>query len=295
MIFDWTDGETGRTRKLNKQDMAEMQTILAECLGMERGNSSDRKHLSAIQYKNMVEAEKAAQIEKKCHQMENERNAIEDEVKLAGEKLEDTQKKLKEAAAEIKVEKLKGAAADTATALLKAGTTVIDATASLFNSGKVKRQEQEIAELKRENYELEIKSQNLQSNLRTANAQNERERETTRRAIRNGEERLKPITELFPCMENAKENIDELRAMGVEDSDIRFLLTGKGIIYSGILYDRERRKKHQVKDVKIDIAKSKAGNTTIWLNDFHFKEFFKQLWQKLQKALGLDKGMGFHR
>ena len=43
MIFDWTDGETGRTRKLNKQDMAEMQTILAECLGMERGISSDRK------------------------------------------------------------------------------------------------------------------------------------------------------------------------------------------------------------------------------------------------------------
>ena len=64
--FDWTDGETGRTRKLNKQDMAEMQTILAECLGMERGISSDRKHLSAIQYKNMVEAEKAAQIEKEC-------------------------------------------------------------------------------------------------------------------------------------------------------------------------------------------------------------------------------------
>lgn len=80
--------------------------------------------------------------------MEDERNAIENEVKQAGEKLEDTQKKLKEAAAEIKVEKLKGAAADTGTALLKAGTTVIDATASLFNSGKVKRQEQEIAELK---------------------------------------------------------------------------------------------------------------------------------------------------
>ena len=295
MIFDWTDGETGRTRKLNKQDMAEMQTILAECLGMERGISSDRKHLSAIQYKNMVEAEKAAQIEKECRQMEDERNAIEDEVKLAGQKLEDTQKKLKEAAAEIKVEKLKGAAADTGTALLKAGTTVIDATASLFNSGKVKRQEQEIAELKRENYELEMKSQNLQSNLRTANAQNEREREATRRAVRTGEERLKPITNLFPCMENAKENIEELRGMGVGDNDIRLLLTGKEITYSGFLYDRERRKKHHVKDVKIDIAKSKSGNTTIWLNDFHFKEFFKQLWQKVQKTLGLDKGRGFRR
>lgn len=294
MIFDWTDGETGRTRKLNKQDMAEMQTMLAECLGMERGISSDRKHLSAIQYKNMVETEKAAKIEKECRQMEHERNTIADEVEQAGKKLEDVQEKLKDATSEIKVQKLKGAAADTGTALLKAGTTVIDATASLFNSGKVKRQEQEIAELKRDNYELELKNQNLQGNLRTANKEIERERENVRRALQSGAEKLKPITDLFPCMENAKENIEELQSMGVGDNDIRLLLTGKEITYSGNLYDRERRKTHQVRNVKIDIAKARNGYTTIWLNDFHFKEFFKQLWQKLQKALGIDKGMGFH-
>lgn len=294
MIFDWTDGETGRTRKLNKQDMAEMQTMLAECLDMERGISSDRKHLSAIQYKNMVEAEKAAKIEKECRQMEHERNTIADEVEQAGKKLEDVQEKLKDATSEIKVQKLKGAAADTGTALLKAGTTVIDATASLFNSGKVKRQEQEIAELKRDNYELELKNQNLQGNLRTANKEIERERENVRRTLQSGTEKLKPITDLFPCMENAKENIEELQSMGVGDNDIRLLLTGKEITYSGNLYDRERRKTHQVRNVKIDIAKARNGYTTIWLNDFHFKEFFKQLWQKLQKALGIDKGMGFH-
>ncbi len=39
--------------------------------------------------------------------MEDERNAIENEVKLAGEKLEYTPKKLKEATAEIKEQKLK--------------------------------------------------------------------------------------------------------------------------------------------------------------------------------------------
>lgn len=37
MIFDWTDGHTGKTVKLNRHDMAEMQTITAECLNMERG------------------------------------------------------------------------------------------------------------------------------------------------------------------------------------------------------------------------------------------------------------------
>lgn len=35
MIFDWTD-DTGKSSKLKKQDLAEMQTVLAECLSMER-------------------------------------------------------------------------------------------------------------------------------------------------------------------------------------------------------------------------------------------------------------------
>ena len=76
--------------------------------------------------------------------------------------------------------------------------------------------------------------------------------------------------------------------------DIRLLLTGKEITYSGNLYDREREKSYQVKSVKIDIAQSRTRNTTIWLNNVHFKEFFKQIWQKLQKALGLDNNRGFH-
>ncbi|MCS2321540.1 hypothetical protein NXY33_22560 [Bacteroides fragilis] len=62
--LDWTDGHTGKTVKLNRHDMAEMQTITAECLNMERGVSSDKKHLSAMQYKNKMETEKAEQLQK---------------------------------------------------------------------------------------------------------------------------------------------------------------------------------------------------------------------------------------
>ena len=35
--------------------------------------------------------------------------------------------------------------------------------------------------------------------------------------------------------------------------------------------------------------------TTIWMNDTHFKTFFLELWNKLQKSLGLNNGFGFHR
>ena len=177
---------------------------------------------------------------------------------------------------------------------MKAGTTVFDATTSLFNAGKVKRQELEIKGLKSENYTLQTKVQNLEGHIRTANTELARERETHRMAIRNGEARMKAITEMFPSMENAKENIEELRSMGIENSDIRQLLTGKEISYTGNLYDRERRKSYPVKNIKIDIAKSRNGITTIWMNNTHFKTFFRELWNKLQKVLGLDISRGLH-
>ncbi len=62
MVFDWTDQATGKTLKLNRQDMAEMQTILSECLGMQRGKSSSKKHLNALQYKTESEQERLQQL-----------------------------------------------------------------------------------------------------------------------------------------------------------------------------------------------------------------------------------------
>jgi len=62
-VFDWTD-DKGKTLKLNRQDMAEIQTILSDCLGMERGKSSDRKHLTAIQYKTAAEEKRKIELEK---------------------------------------------------------------------------------------------------------------------------------------------------------------------------------------------------------------------------------------
>lgn len=37
IVWDWIDHDTGKTLKLNNRAMSQMQTILAECLGMERG------------------------------------------------------------------------------------------------------------------------------------------------------------------------------------------------------------------------------------------------------------------
>ncbi len=76
MVFDWTNQQTGKSLKLNRQDMIAMQTITAEVLQMDRGVSSDKQHLSAIQYKNFAEQAKLRKIEeereKKAKQMQEE-------------------------------------------------------------------------------------------------------------------------------------------------------------------------------------------------------------------------------
>ena len=63
LVFDWTDQETGKSLKLKRQDMVEMQTITAEVLQMDRGVSSDKQHLTAQQYKSFAEEAKLRRLE----------------------------------------------------------------------------------------------------------------------------------------------------------------------------------------------------------------------------------------
>lgn len=50
LIFDWTD-EKGKSIKLNRFKMSEMQDMVAQVLQMERGQRSNKKHLNAIEFK----------------------------------------------------------------------------------------------------------------------------------------------------------------------------------------------------------------------------------------------------
>ena len=49
-VADWTHDD-GTSLRLGRLDTSRMQTVAAECLKMERGSSSNVKHLNAIQYK----------------------------------------------------------------------------------------------------------------------------------------------------------------------------------------------------------------------------------------------------
>lgn len=71
IVFDWTQ-DNGKSIKMNKQDMSEMQTILATVLRMERGENSDVQHLNAVQYKNKLEEERSKALQLQILELEKQ-------------------------------------------------------------------------------------------------------------------------------------------------------------------------------------------------------------------------------
>jgi hypothetical protein len=80
LVFDWTNHSTGKSVKLNRQKMAEMQTITAEVLGMERGQSSEKKHLTAQQFKAAAEAQRAEQLKEQVAELNTAKAAKEETI-----------------------------------------------------------------------------------------------------------------------------------------------------------------------------------------------------------------------
>lgn len=86
IVFDWVNHDTGKSIKLSKQDMAEMQTMVADCLEMVRGESSDIKHLGAIQYKTQAEEQHLRTLKEKTMKEEQAREQAQAKAKEVEQK-----------------------------------------------------------------------------------------------------------------------------------------------------------------------------------------------------------------
>lgn len=66
VIFEWIDRKTGKSFKLDRKDMSNLQTHFAEALGMERGKKSLKTHKNALEFKieKLQEELKSLEVEK---------------------------------------------------------------------------------------------------------------------------------------------------------------------------------------------------------------------------------------
>ena len=96
IVFDWMNHETGKSRKLNDEDMTEMQSLASDILLMERGQSkavTGKEHLERNDF--IIEKQKA-----ELQRIDTEKRHKEQQVSLA-------EQELKQVKSEIHTDKLK--------------------------------------------------------------------------------------------------------------------------------------------------------------------------------------------
>ncbi len=121
IVWDWMDHDTGKSCKLDRKAMSEMQTVLAECLDMERGISKEvtgKEHLERGDYILAKQKQEAEQARTDKELAEAERRRIKEENKeleQVGKMLDDEisdKKRLLEAADKENRESIKSGLAN---------------------------------------------------------------------------------------------------------------------------------------------------------------------------------------
>ena len=149
IVWDWMNHDTGKSCKLDEKAMSEMQTVLAECLEMERGTSKEvtgKEHLERTDFiiaKQKQEAERV-KIEKEAalaakEEAETERRHIEGENKAKEQYRQSLDSEIADKERQLKDERK--AKMD----------SILDSVGSLVGVGKSAAIEKENAKLKAEN------------------------------------------------------------------------------------------------------------------------------------------------
>lgn len=77
MVFDWQDKKTGKMLRLKKTQLSQMQTLVANSLGMTRGElrvNSNREHLAPVEYKRQQEEIRVKELQEKTEILEQKKN-----------------------------------------------------------------------------------------------------------------------------------------------------------------------------------------------------------------------------
>ena len=147
--------ETGKSRKLNDDDMMQMQTLASDILLMERGQSkavTGKEHLERNDF--IIEKQKA-----ELQRMDAAKRHKEEQINLA-------EQELKQVKSEIRTDKLKKTATTAATA-------ITSGVASLFGSGKLKELERANEKLQDEVSKRNTNIEKLQSQVQQMQKQHD--------------------------------------------------------------------------------------------------------------------------
>ena len=281
IVFDWMNHDTGKSCKLNDEDMTEMQSLASDILLMERGQSkteTGKEHLERNDF--IIEKQKA-----ELQRIDAAKRHKEQQVELA-------EQELKQVKSEIRTDKLKSAATDAATA-------IASGVGSLFGSGKLKDLEQtnenlrhEIAKRDKGIDELKAKMQQMQEQhgkqIRNLQGIHNQELETKDKEISRLNTILEKAFNWFPLLKEMLRIERLCYAIGFTKDMINSILTKKEAIRcNGRIYSEEHRRKFDIKNdiFKVEKNPTDDGKLILTINRQPIGEWFREQWKKLQEGL----------
>ena len=277
IVFDWMNHDTGKSRKLNDDDMVQMQTLASDILLMERGKSkavTGKEHLERNDF--IIEKQKA-----ELQRIEAIKRHKEQQVNLA-------EQELRQVKSEIRTDKLKSAATD-------AATVIASGVGSLFGSGKMKKLElsneelrQEIAKRDKGIDDLKAQIQHMQEQhgkqIRNLQGIQNQELEAKDKEISRLNTLLEKAFKWFPMLREMLRMEKMCAAIGFTKEMIESLLTKKEAIRcNGRIYSEEHRRKFDIKNdvFKVERNPSDDSKLLLTINRQPIGEWFKEQFGKL--------------
>ena len=281
IVFDWMNHDTGKSQKLNDDDMMEMQTLASDILSMQRGQSKSETGKEHLERNDFIIEKQRAELQR----MDAAKRHKEEQIGLA-------EQELKQVKSEIRTDKLKKTATNAATA-------IASGVGSLFGSGKMKELErtnedlhQEIAKRDKGIDTLKIQMQEMQERhgkqIRNLQSIHNQELEAKDREISRLNTLLEKAFKCFPMLREMLRMEKLCAVIGFTKDMIDCLLTRKEAIQcNGKIYSEEHRRKFEIKNNIFKVEKNPTDDSKLVLtiNRQPISEWFKEQWEKLRQGL----------
>mgnify|MGYP001072221981 FL=1 len=281
IVFDWMNHDTGKSCKLNDEDMTEMQSLASDILLMERGQSKTETGKEHLERNDFIIKKQKAELQR----IEETQRYKEQQVTLA-------EQELKQVKSEIRTNKLKSVATDAATA-------IASGVGSLFGSGKLKELEhsnselhQEIAKRDKSINGLKIQMQHMQEQygkqIRNLQGIHNQELEAKDKEISRLSTILEKAFNWFPLLKEMLRMEKMCYAIGFTKDMVNSLLTKKETIKcNGKIYSEEHRRKFEIKNdvFKMEENPTDENKLVLTINRQPIGEWFKEQWEKLRQGL----------
>ena len=282
IVFDWMNHDTGKSRKLNDEDMTEMQSLASDILLMERGQSkavTGKEHLERNDF--IIEKQKA-----ELQLMDAAKRHKEEQIDLA-------EQELRQVKSEIRTDKLKSAATDAATA-------IASGVGSLFGSGKLKSLEIRNKDLKDEITLRDETIEQLQSNIK------QMQMEHSRAMMNKDNEYRKAIEIIESEHKEEKTNLNSMISkayhwfphfadllrlerlatqIGISAMEFADMVKGKVLNFTGRLFSQEHNRWFSTDNTPIQIMRDTNRRLTIAVNRIPFGQWFSEQYEKLRQSI----------